>query len=150
MALQAGTDYVFAPKTTWVLGQSGVVYGFVVGFRDRIVMLPKDAIGGAGRTITTTRFSVGGKPMLGAAQEMLADPSTTTEEVATALGELAQSNPDGLLVLLAPLKSLRVKTGWFSKGVYWKMPEHRGWRGLPLGSAAPAFLEFYRTQLREG
>lgn len=148
--LVANVDYVLSPKTTWAFGQSGVVYGAMVGLPDRIVMLPKNAIGGAGMTVTSTKWSIGDKPLAEALQIVLTDPSTTADELATFLDRHAEGNGDALVVRIADKKAFRVKTGWFSRAVMWKNPEHRGWRALPISGKANAlaFQQFYAAKMK--
>ena len=152
MPVMHGRDYVLAPSTTYPFGASGVVTGFIVGLPDRLVMLPKGAIGGQ-FTIRETTFGIGGAPLFDAVAGMLGHPHQTLGGLAATLEELAAKvGGDALVVRLPALKALRVKTGWFSRGIYWKLPEHTGWRALPLSGkeVALAFHAYYAPQLREG
>ena len=151
MALQAGTHYVFSPSTTWPFGKSGLVTGLVVGLPNCLIMLPREAIMGAGSSVTESRFSLGALPMLAAIEKLLGDTSISPIELEALLRRLADNEDDALVVELPELKALRVKNSWLSRGVYWKRPEHSGWRALPLSGKAvgAAFEAFYRSQLRE-
>lgn len=152
MSLQVGTHYVFSPSTTWPFGSSGLVTGLIVGLPRCLIMLPREAVAGAGNSVTESRFSLGTLPMLAAIQKLFADTTISPIELEEVLRRLADNNDnDALVVDLPELKALRVKNSWLSRGVYWKKPEHRGWRGLPLSGKAvgAAFEVFYRSQLRE-
>jgi hypothetical protein len=145
MSLQVGTHYVFSPSTTWAFSKRGLVTGLIVGLPRCLIMLPRETIAGA-------RFSFGALPMLAAIEKLLADTTISPIELEEVLRRLADNNEDDALVVDLPeLKALRVKNSWFSRGVYWKKPEHSGWRGLPLSGKAvgAAFEVFYRSQLRE-
>ena len=151
MPMIEGTDYVLCTKTTRVTS-AGVTMGFVVGLRDCVVCLPTRAIAGAGRTHVRTTYSLAEGPPLAAVQAMLTDPQVTPQQAEATLRELASSSEAGLVVETAGLAALRVKSGWFSRGLYYKQPGDRGWSGFPLSdgaACAKAFASFYADQLRE-
>ncbi len=151
MPMIDGTDYVLCEKTTRVT-PAGVTMGFVVGLPRCFVCLPSRAISGAGRTHIRTTYSLAEGPPLSAVKAMLADGSVTPAVAEATLRELAGSTDAGLVVDTKGLAALRVKTGWFSRGLYYKQPGDRGWSGFPLSGGAAiaqAFARFYADQLRE-
>jgi len=151
MSLNPGVDYVLCTKTTY-MGEAGVTYGFVLGFPGCLLSISSKALAGAGFSHTRTTYALNGATPLAAIQSMLADPGVTAAQAEQTARELAAAVPGSRVVELARLAALRVKTGWFSRGIYYKQPGDRGWSGLPLadGSAsAEAFAKFYASQLRE-
>lgn len=151
MPLTPDTDYVLCEKSTRVT-PAGVTMGFVVGLPDCFVWLPSRAVSGAGRTHVRTTYRLADGPPLDAVRAMLADPAATPDQVRATLRELASGSEAGLVVDTAELAALRVKTGWFSRGLYYKQPGDRGWSGFPLSGGAAiaqAFARFYADQLRE-
>ncbi|HGG57454.1 MAG TPA: hypothetical protein ENK31_06625 [Nannocystis exedens] len=151
MPMIDGTDYVLCTKTTRMTS-AGVTTGFVVGLPNCIVCLPTRAFAGAGRTHVRTTYSLAEGPPLTVVQAMLADPQVTPQQAESTLRELASKSEAALVVETARLAALRIKLGWFSRGLYYKQPGDRGWSGFPLSdgaACAKAFARFYADQLRE-
>lgn len=144
MAVVSGVDYVLSPKTTWAFGESGLITGVLVGLTQTLFFFPMTDLSG-------NPLLVKGKPAQPMVLAALEAPAMTADALDGCLRVLAQGEGNALILELAPLKALRVKNGWFSRGIYWKKPEHTGWRGLSLAGkvVGAAFEAFYKSQLRE-
>jgi hypothetical protein len=126
-----GTDYVLAPKVTLLTGP-GVTSGFLVGTRRFLFVVPIDAIRGAGRSVTTTTFTIDGRTPLESVRSLLAAPALTLPELEEAMHRLLSTVEGEWIVPIEALAEFRVKTGWFSRGVYYKRSGDRGYRGFPI------------------
>ena len=150
MVLIKNTDYVFSPKMTF-LGPAGQGEGCLVGTMNLLVSLPMVLTEIDVRTqvteTMTTRYSFGGKTPAQAI-ETTAESCNGLEEFEITLQQLAEDEGDGVVVELAGMLRLKVKLGWFSKGIYYsEKAKGPGWKAFTLGDkdAAQAFADFYAS-----
>ncbi len=148
MSLTKNTDYVFSPKMTF-LGPAGLGEGCLVGTKKLLVSLPMVLTDVDVRSQvteeTTTRYSFAGKTPAEAI-ETIAEDCEDLNEFEAMLQQLAEGEGDGVIVELAQMQRLKVKLGWFSKGIYYS-PKAKGpgWKAFTLGEkkVAQAFADFY-------
>lgn len=130
MALQAGQDYAFSRRTTWLF-PTGVGKASALFTRNLVVIVPIETIGGAGRTVTTTTFTIGGQPVDQALARVLAAPDTTVDTLEAFLRKVRDDVPKGpVFESLADFKRIKVRGGFFGRAVTMSKRESGGW-GLP-------------------
>lgn len=148
MALQQGRDYVFCPKTTYV-GSLGLGTGCLVGTQRRLLMVPLQVeVVVWNRSITTTTFSLGDEPLNTGIARVLSGAELDVAGLETFMAEVAEGVEGSALVALDERERVRVRAGWFSRGIYHSdRPKGPGWKGYPLKGKQMAleWLEFYRT-----
>lgn len=130
MALQAGRDYAFSRRTTWLF-PSGVGKASALFTRNLVVIVPIQTIGGAGRTVTETTFTTGGRPVDEALLDLLAGPDTTVDALEGFLRKVRDDLPRGLVFeSLAEFRRIKVRGGFFGRAVTMSKRERGAW-GLP-------------------
>lgn len=146
--LEEGKDYVYAPKTTYV-GGLGVGEGCLLGTRRSLLMVPTkiDSVVW-NRSITTTRFQLGNEPIAEGIRKLLVDPELDAATLEAMIGEIAAKVDGAAHHDLTQMKRLRVRAGWFSRGIYVNAKEGGvgGWAGYPLKGKGRAqhWMMFYR------
>ncbi|MCB9568318.1 MAG: hypothetical protein H6710_14100 [Myxococcales bacterium] len=147
MALSEGSDFVFCPKTTYV-GGAGIGEGCLIGTRRRLLMVPLRVDAAVwNRSVTTTTWRLGDEPLGDAIARILRDPALTLGGLEETMGALAEEIEGAVLGKLDEARRVRVRAGWFSRGVYFSAREKGpGWSGFPLKGKplALAWLDFYR------
>jgi hypothetical protein len=97
--------------------------------------------------ITTTTYKIGGADPVQTLEALLADPKMTLVELNALLQDVAQQIPVAVLGDLTQMKRLKVRSGLFSRGVYYNPKESGvgGWVGYPLKGKEQAelFRGFY-------
>lgn len=150
MSLTKGKDYVFAPKATLVT--HAVVFASLVGTRKHIFVVPKEDISGGGSTIETTKYSISGDNLTEGVEKILQDPDMTIDELEKTLNKILfedlKLDKDRYLLEIGKLAEFNVKAGFFSKGVYYKKPEDKRFKGIGISGkeSAQAFQAFYGKQ----
>ncbi len=147
MALVEGRDFVYCPKTTYI-GSAGVGEGCLVGTRRRLLMVPLRVDTAVwNRSITTTTWQLGDEPIGAALARMLSASDLSVEALDSTLEALAEKVKATGLGKLDEAKRVRVRSGWFSRGIYYSAKaKGPGWTGYPLKGKplAQAWLDFYR------
>jgi len=148
MALVEGRDFVYCPKTTYI-GTAGVGDGCLVGTRRRLLMVPLRVDTTVwNRSITTTTWTLGDEPIGTALGRILSDASMTLGELEATLATINSKIRATSLGKLDEAQRVRVRTGWFSRGIYHSAKaKGPGWTGFPLKGKplAQAWCDFYRT-----
>ena len=123
MAVVSGTDYAMAPKVSWLF-ETGVGKAFGLVTKEKFFLFPYETIGGAGSSVTTTKFSIAGKSPLEAVNQLLADESTTVESLQTALEKWANDVGKGPQIhLMSEFKRIKLRNGFFNRNVAFSVKE---------------------------
>ena len=148
MALEDGRDFVYCPKTTYI-GSAGVGDGCLVGTRTRLLMVPLRVDTAVwNRSVTTTTWQLGDEPIGTALARILSASDLTVDALNTTLESINEQIAATSLGKLDEAKRVRVRTGWFSRGIYHSAKaKGPGWTGFPLKGKplAQAWCEFYRA-----
>jgi hypothetical protein len=138
-----GKEAVYAPKGDMMLS-AGIAKVSVIGFKNKVYFIPKEAIGGAGMEVTTTKYFAEGKPMHEAIEEWVKDAGISTEDLKQRLDELFPRKEEYVLDLNSA-KEFKVKSGWFSRGIYFKRADAklRSACSVRDKEAIKDFMEFY-------
>lgn len=117
MAIEVGKDYAYARKVTWVFGDLGVGKAFVVLTREQVVIFPYDTVGGSGNTMTSSTTTIGGRPPAEVIEELLVAPSTSAESLNAQLTTWCGQISGALRHSLDAYKRIKLRAGWFNRGV---------------------------------
>ena len=146
MAVVEGRDFVYCPKTTYI-GSAGVGEGCLVGTRRLLLMVPLSVDTVVwNRSITTTTWKLGDEPIGTALARILSSGEMTLEELESTLEMVDAKIEAASLGKLDEAKRVRVRTGWFSRGIYHSArAKGPGWTGFPLKGKplAQAWCDFY-------
>ena len=144
MAAVEGRDYVFARKMTYN-GTQGVGKGCLVGTGELLLQLPVKTMKGKGRYVQDRDWFLDDKPVLQELENRLNDPDIRPGDLSSMLREVAGSMEGTELVDFAKVRRLKVKTSFFSRGIYTSEKSGGpGWRAFPLKKQdAKAFQKFY-------
>lgn len=146
MALADGKDFVFCHRTTYV-GTAGIGIGCLVGTRRRLLAVPLSVeVAVWNRSVTRTTFSLGDEPLNDGIARVLTGAELTVDELEEFLATIAGKLDGAALADLATAKRVRVRAGWFSRGIYHSAKERGpGWTGYPLKGRelAQRWLRFY-------
>ncbi len=148
MALVDGRDFVYCPKTTYI-GSAGVGDGCLIGTRTRLLMVPLRVDTAVwNRSVTTTTWQLGDEPIGAALARVLRASDLTVDALNRTLESIDAKVEATSLGRLDEAKRVRVRTGWFSRGIYHSAKaKGPGWTGFPLKGKplAQTWCEFYRT-----
>ncbi|TND08473.1 MAG: hypothetical protein FD123_2269 [Bacteroidetes bacterium] len=138
-----GIDFVYAPNGDMML-PAGISKIAALGFRDDLFIIPRSSIAGAGRTVETTTYSVGGKPMLEAVEAWISDPSVSLDDFRESV-KVALSEQPGTHFRVNELKEFRIRNSWFSRGLYFKKQGAGGFTGCSIRdkTLVAEFQSFY-------
>lgn len=147
MALNEGQDYVFSRKITYV-GKVGIGDGCVIGTLKTLLVEPvKVETVQWHRSITTTTFKIGGGSPVETFENLLKDPNISLSELDNFLKQVSQGKVAGCYFYdLSQVKKIRVKTSFFSRGIYINNSDRSigGWEGYALPKPdAQKFQQFY-------
>ena len=116
MALVEGTDFVFAPRGTFVTTDvSAVNTCCIVGTRGHLFVVMENILEGEGETT----YSFGGRKPAEALRDLFNSPGMTAEKLGEVLAQMTGNNPK-FCVALDTLSEFKIKNGWFSRGIYCK------------------------------
>lgn len=148
MGLVENQDFVLSPKTTY-FGPAGLGEGCLLGTKRCLLGLPKVIDTHVwNHSITTTTYSVDGRDPVAAIRHLAALGETNIDVFEQWMRNLGAQASGAVFVELASQKRLKVKAGWFSKGVYYSEKQSGpGWGAFTLGAKpdALAFVDFYRA-----
>ncbi|MFT5356525.1 MAG: hypothetical protein ACI9KE_003750 [Polyangiales bacterium] len=148
MGLQDGRDYVFCAKATYV-GNLGVGEGCLVGTKGRLLMVPlKVQVVDWNRSVTTTQFSLGDEPLNVGLARVLSTAEMEVPSLESFMADVAAKVAGSALVELNSCKRVRVRDGWFSRGIYHSnRAKGPGWKGYPLKDklVAQGWVNFYQS-----
>ncbi len=147
MALQEGIDYVFCLKTTYI-GSLGVGDGCLVGTRSLLLMVPLKVEAVVWNShVTTTTFQLGNEPVNAGIARVLSQAALTVEELEAFMRQTVGRLEGAALTELHTQRRVRVRSGWFSRGIYCSEKEKGpGWMGYPLKGKelAQRWVAFYQ------
>jgi hypothetical protein len=145
MAVSRGVDYVLAERMTYH-GIKGIGKGCLLGTREAVLQLPVQTMEGSGRTMGTRDWFIEGRQVAEYVTEALSEPSLKSSDLTGLLHDLAGKLEGSELVDLSSAARLKVKSSFFSRGLYISRKHSGpGWRGFPMKKEdAAAFAEFYR------
>ncbi|MEZ4380565.1 MAG: hypothetical protein R3A79_04420 [Nannocystaceae bacterium] len=139
---------MYCPRTTYV-GSAGVGDGCVIGTHTRLLMVPLRVDTAVwNQSVTTTTWQLGDEPIGAALAKILSASDLTRDGLNATLESLAARVKATALGKLDEAKRVRVRTGWFSRGIYYSAKEKGpGWTGYPLKGKplAQAWADFYRA-----
>lgn len=149
MAVTAGKDYAVARKTTWVF-ETGVGDSTGVLTRQYLFIFPHNAIGGAGRKVSESTYTIGGRKPAEAIFDLLANPETTPETLDDKLVEWCGQVTGPIMERMSAFPRVRIFTGFIRRSIALSKKE----KGMDFGATSirpskdelPAFLEFFDTQ----
>ncbi len=148
MGLHEGRDYVFCAKATYV-GALGVGEGCLIGTRNRLLMVPlKVQVVDWNRSVTTTQFTLGDEPLNVGLARVLGTTEMDVPALEAFMAGVAGEVGGSALVELDSRKRVRVRAGWFSRGIYHSdRVKGPGWMGYPLKGKrlAQNWVDFYRA-----
>ena len=147
MGVEAGKDYAIAKKTTWVF-ETGVGDSTGILTRQYLFIFPHNAIGGAGRTVRETDYTIGGKRPSEAILALLADPATTPESLDDRLVEWSAQVKGPIVERMSAFPRVRIFQGFIRRSVVLSKKES----GMDFGATSirpkkdelPAFVEFFK------
>jgi hypothetical protein len=147
MAVTAGRDYAVARKTTWLF-DSGIGDATGVITRQHVFIFPHNAIGGQGRRVSESTYTIGGRSPAVAIMELLADPATTPESLDDKLIEWSGQVSGPIVEHLSAFPRVRIFKGFIRRSVALSKKE----KGMDFGATSirpkkdelPAFLEFFK------
>jgi hypothetical protein len=152
MAIEAGKDYVYAPKLSR-MGGAGVLTGVLVGTKKYLFVVPYESIGGGGRTIETRKYTLAGGDPRKTVPALLADEQLTIEDLEESLRGIV-GDIDGEVLTLAEFDRFKIEVGgglfgWLKAGLYYKTGGKRRWTGFGVSGKAnrQALYDFYKDQL---
>jgi len=154
MAVESGKDYALAPSITWLF-ETGVGKAFGLVTKEKFFLFPYETIGGAGSSVTTTKFSIDGHSPLEAVKLMLADEETTVESLQTALEKWSNDVGKGPEIHpMTKFKRIKLRNGFFNRNVAFSEKE----KGIgimggviamrPKKSEMPAFYSLFEGDPR--
>jgi len=145
MALTEGRDFVLARNMTYT-GTGGIGKGCLTGTMELMLLLPATVHRGSGRHTEEKDIFIEGKGVVQYLEETLARREMNTSNLSTILRDLAQQVEGARLIDLSAVRRLKVRTSFFSRGVYTsEKSSGPGWTGFPLKKQdAAAFENFYR------
>lgn len=152
MALRNLQDLVICPKVSFMI-DLGICTASAIATRSKIYLIPKDAIGGGGTTVTTTTFTIGGVEPIKAIESWLAEPNMNLTELDTRLTKMITQDwklsLEKYVLDVNAFAEFKIKAGWFSRGIYYKMPGQRGWRAVSVSGKeyALALQNFYPNNI---
>ena len=152
MTLRNLQDLVICPKVSYMM-DLGICTATAVATRNKIYLIPKEAIGGGGTTVTTTKFTIGGLDPVHAIERWLQEPDMNLTELDQRLCSMITQDwklPLEKHVLnIGSFSEFKIKAGWFSRGIYYKMPGQRGWRAVAVSGKeyALALQNFYPSNI---
>lgn len=152
MPLVQNIDFVLAPKVTLTYGL-GILSGLCVGTLHYLFIIPKENIGGIGRTNKIAEYELNGKSVAQSVEEMLKETGINKEQLEHRLKDMLCKLPDGeekLMIEINKLQSFKVKSGFFRNGIYFKRNGDKGFRGIAISGTknAELFSAFYKTVTR--
>ena len=116
MALVEGTDFVFAPRGTFITTDvSAVNTCSIVGTRDHLFVVMENILEDGGETT----YSFGGRKPAEALRDLFDSSEMTAEKLREILAKMTGNNPK-FCVELGNLSEFKIKNGWFSRGIYCK------------------------------
>ena len=147
MTVTAGKDYAVARKTTWVF-ETGVGDATGVITRQYVFIFPHKAIGGSGRKLSESTYSIGGRKPAEAIAELLADPATTPETLDDKLVDWSGQVKGPIVERLSAFPRVRIFKGFIRRSVALSKKA----KGVDFGATSirpkkdelPAFLEFFK------
>lgn len=147
MAVTAGKDYAVARKTTWVF-ETGVGDATGVITRQYVFIFPHNAIGGSGRSVSESTYTIGGRKPAEAIADLLANPDTTPETLDDKLIEWSGQVTGPIVERLSAFPRVRIFTGFIRRSVALSKKE----KGMDFSATSirpkkdelPAFLEFFK------
>ena len=147
MAVTAGTDYAVARKTTWVF-DTGVGDATGIVTRQYLFIFPHNAIGGSGRKISESTYTIGGRKPAEAIADLLAKPDMTSESLDDTLIEWSGQVTGPIVERMSGFPRVRIFKGFIRRSVVLSKKES----GMDFGATSirpkkeelPAFLEFFK------
>ena len=120
MALIEGTDFVFAPRGTFVTTDvSAVNVCSIVGTRRHLFVVMENVFEADSSKTVETTYSFGGRKPAEALRDLFNDAGMTLEKLQEVLGQMTKGDSK-FCVELDKLSEFKVKSGWFSRGIYCK------------------------------
>lgn len=145
MSLSEGSDYVLAEGVTYH-GNEGVGKGCMVGTQRLLLLIPTHVQTATMRRVTTRSWTLRGEKPADMIGNLAAESDISPDDLEEILREVDARIPGARLFDLSEIGRLRVRTGFFSRGIYLnRKPSRIGGTGFPLRRAdARAFERFYR------
>ena len=124
MALQPNADYVYVPTVdlTDEILATGVTKACLVGTKGFLFVVPVSAVNIQPRGGIETWWKVGDQDPKAVVETMLADPALTLGQLEGALQGLLADMPQRRVLPVGDAEMFQVKTGWFTGGLYFKLP----------------------------
>ncbi len=123
-------DLFLVPKGTWMIrhgNHGGISRVSIVASKDVLYLIPIDIQAGAGTTLETTTFKMGGLPTHQALEaKMGGDTKTILKEITEFMTNTGLEE-DIFTMKIASLKDFNVKAGWFFGNIMFRSPKD-GWR----------------------
>lgn len=121
MAIVENSDYVFVPKVTVILG--GVILASLVATKKHLYIVPSEIHSGAGRRISIETFNVGDVGVVEGLRHIFT-AAADVDALERTLDHLLQDDGrvDDLRVSVQGLEEFAIKSGFLSKGIYYRRP----------------------------
>lgn len=147
MAVAPGRDFAVARKTAWLF-DTGVGDATALMTRQHVFIFPHNALGGAGRTVSETTYTIGGRRPADAILELLANPATTPETLDQQMLQWSSQVVGPIVERMDDIKRVRVFTGFIRRSVVLSKKD-KGYDLSPTSfrpkkDELPAFLELLK------
>ena len=142
--MQPGRDFVMVDQLTYV-GSAGVGKGCLVGTHNKLLVVPVRVTRAFGFTHHSTEWTLKGMSPSELIKNFVSEPGVKTQDLENLMTEISNQIEGSVLHDLHEIRRLKVKSGFFSRGIYLNTRDSNvGWTAYPLSKLdIPVFVEFY-------